>query len=142
MFQWTSEQQKIIPTYLLGKIHDLSKYLGHTKSVIATIDIKIDHSHYYFSVDRSHETQAWSPSQGAHLDRNDKKKTPSNYQRNQQRNENFNNQRNFIKTSLVLSPILWMMNLMIWIVQQSVILHFPVKMIIMKKFSMTILKMF
>ena len=43
---------------LLEKCHDLSDYLGHIKAVSATIDIKIEASHFYFSVDRSYEATA------------------------------------------------------------------------------------
>ena len=82
----------MIPTFLLGKIHDLSEYLGHLNVVNATIEINIENSHYYFSVNRSfHRQQSMKP----------KNKAPSDYRRNHDRITSYRQERKNLKKSSV-----------------------------------------
>ena len=56
-------QENSFPSGLFGKIHDLSEFLGHLPAVSATIDVKLENSHYYFKVDRSSESYERPPYQ-------------------------------------------------------------------------------
>ena len=68
-------QDNYFPRSLLSKAHDLSEYLGHTKNVRATIDIKVGDCSYYFSVDRFCEITP------QYQNTKHRKKTPSDYRR-------------------------------------------------------------